>query len=255
MDSSAVRAIRLLDTLARAQRPLTNREIAERLDVGPSSALALMRDLLNGGFVIRDSRTKKFWLHPRVASIGARVHHATALSPAMERLVQRLTESTGESVCLSVQFETRAEVARLTPGPDGERPALYEGMTGPMLSSGAGVCILSLMNEKLREQLIRRCRHYGDSFGPGRRSLADLEAAIRGVRERGYIVQTIGAAGGVAGIAFPVRVGMPVHPFGALIIGGRASRIQARERDVIASVQRVLSRSGKPLASRGNSPG
>ncbi len=254
-ESSPVRAIRVLDTLASARRPLTNLEIAEQLGVGPSSALALMRDLSDGGFVIRDSRTKRFWLHPRVADVGARIHCATALSPAMERMVQRLAKATGESICLSVQFETRVEVARLTLGPDGERPALFEGMTGPMLSSGAGVCILSLMNQTVREQTIRHCRRYGDSFGPGRRNLGDLVAAIRSVEERGYIVQSIGAAGGVAGIAFPLSVGTPLHQFGALIVGGNASRIHSRERDIVTVVQRVLGRRDKALRSRGNSTG
>ena len=250
-----MRALCALDALASAQRPLTNRELAEYLAIAPSSALSLLRELSEGGYLIRDPRTKKFWLDPRVAGLGGRLHRATALSPPMERLVQGLAEATGESVCLNVQFETRIACVKLTRGPDGERPSLYEGMIGPLLGSGAGICILSQMSTTTRTQFIRRCRHYGDSFGPGRRSLADLEAAIRGVQERGYIAQYIEAAGGVGGIAFPVRVDMLVHPFGAVIIGGRASRIQARERDIVASVRRVLLRHGKAMAARGNSSG
>jgi DNA-binding IclR family transcriptional regulator len=250
-----VRALRALDALATARRPMTNRELAETLAIGPSSALGLMRELCAGGFVIRDPRTKRYWLDPGVEGVGARLYRASALPPAMARLVQRLADATGESISLAAQFETRITVKRLTPGPEGARPALYEGMIGPLLGSGAGICMLSLMSAPLRAQLIRRCRHYGDSFGPGRRNVADLEAAIRGVQERGYIAQYIEAAGGVAGIAFPVRVGMPVHPFGALIVGGSATRIRLREREIVAVVQRRLPGARRRPAHAGDSRG
>lgn len=240
--TAAVRAIAAIDALASEARPLTNLELAERLSIAPSSALMLMRALCAAGFAIRDPRTKRFWLSPRSADIGGRLHRMAAPGAATDRLVQRLADVTGESVCLAVQFETRIEIARITRNARGDRFTLKEGMLMPLLGTGAGVCILSLMSRNARTALIRRCRSYGDSFGPGRRSVADLEQAIARVRAQGYLMEYIEAEGGIGGVAFPLRLHMPTRRYGAIIVGGRALNIRPREQKLIADTRRLLGR-------------
>ncbi|MDC0112089.1 IclR family transcriptional regulator [Emcibacteraceae bacterium] len=64
------RGLRVLEIVAKSDRPLTIAEIAKKLDVSRSSAFRITYTLSHLGFLITDSSNKLYDLGPRVLSLG-----------------------------------------------------------------------------------------------------------------------------------------------------------------------------------------
>src|ERR1700683_5674918 len=73
MSTSVIRAVRILDRLARSQTPMTLAEIAGELDIPRSTAYAILRDLASASFVTGSS--------PPAYSIGLKAFEVGSAHP------------------------------------------------------------------------------------------------------------------------------------------------------------------------------
>ena len=62
---SAIRALDVLELFCRTGHKLRAREIAQALNIGPSSADLLLKTLIDGGYLAFDPLTKYYWPSPR----------------------------------------------------------------------------------------------------------------------------------------------------------------------------------------------
>jgi DNA-binding IclR family transcriptional regulator len=96
------RAVRALDVLARADRDLSIRELAEETEVSKSAVQRLLSALVETGLVVQEPATRRYGLGPRTLVLGTAYQRRIDLRTVAQRHMERLRDTTGETVGLSV---------------------------------------------------------------------------------------------------------------------------------------------------------
>jgi DNA-binding IclR family transcriptional regulator len=183
---SVVRALSILELLARLERPLSLAEIATELKLPKSSALSLLRALTLREFAAVDARGD-YVLAVRSFETGAAYLRAMTPVRAVEGELRILTESLGVTSHFAVL--------------DGEE-VLYLAKHDP---PGTGLKLASSLGARLpagttavgKAQLAYRP-------GPHAAWPEQLRAALASVRRRGYAVDEGETATGIRCVAAPV---------------------------------------------------
>ena len=102
VSESIRRAVQTLDTLARTQRDLSIREIAESAGVSKSAVQRILATLVETGLSVQDARTRRYGLGPRTLVLGTAYQKRIDLRSVALPHMTELRDRTGETVGLSV---------------------------------------------------------------------------------------------------------------------------------------------------------
>ena len=221
-DRSAVaRIFRTLELLAEA--PRTPSELARELEIDRSTALRLLRQLENTGYVTRDPFTRRY------ATVGARLlrlvsrapDHAD-LSELVDPILRRIRAQYGEATMLAVPARGSMVYAGFFPSKQvlGIREQL--GALRPMHCSAVGKAYLSALDDaELEEELQRLSFEGGTSQAAHDRPT--LYRALMIARQDGFALDRDETSMGVSCVAIPLRIGESL--IGSLGVTGPTTRL------------------------------
>ncbi|MGH2347421.1 MAG: IclR family transcriptional regulator [Chloroflexota bacterium] len=234
MLNSLGRGLRVLTMLADAAGPLGVTELAERLDVDPSSSYRLLATLEQHGFVRQVSPGRKYALGYAVIGLAASVLRKLDVVEAAGPRLRSLAAAGGETAHLAVLDGTNAVfIAR-------EIAAAVLRVDSPIGSSEPAHCTAvgkALLIDTNRADLAAR-------FGPGPyaaftaqtiTTLEDLVSDIRRTAARGYAYDDEETHSGVRCLAAPVR-GHLGDTIAAIGISGPVGRLTRERLPVVAAV-------------------
>ncbi|MEQ8298414.1 MAG: IclR family transcriptional regulator [Nitratireductor sp.] len=180
------RSLRVLETLAGAETPLSLTTVAERVSLHRSTTLRILRTLAEDGYAAFQAKTKSWTVGPAVLRLQAGARASTDLRQVARPVMQALSHAVGETVQLATMVDAEVCYLDKVEPPDQEIRVLSEvGSRRPLYCTALGKALLAGLDEQTLAQTVaglRFERHTDET-------ITDPETLIREVaeaRRRGY---------------------------------------------------------------------
>jgi DNA-binding IclR family transcriptional regulator len=228
---SADRAMAILEIFRAARCPLTARDLADQLAMPRSSTNVLLRSLIAGGYLRYHAERSVYYPTLRVFQLGSWLAEGYLDDPAINALLTRLRDETGETVCLWARIGLGLTVMQIVESPQPIRLTVNTGARAPLFGSIVGAAMLAGLDDGAVEGLaVRQAARSGEPL--------DMDALRKGVardRQRGHVLgydRWLPDAGAVA---------MAIRPEGAaeplvIGVGGPSFRVRRNEADIVAAL-------------------
>jgi DNA-binding IclR family transcriptional regulator len=214
MSSSARRALRILETIGRAERPLGVTEIGRRLAIPPGTAFRGLDALERGGFVGRFQASPRYVLGPTIDRLRQSLFARFPIREACMPYLRQLAFASGETTSLTVAIGWYGVRIAAAPGANEVTSSPPLGAVRPLAQGAAGRAILASMPQGSAAGITE----WAEKRGLGTADARELEAELMSIRQRGFAVEPTAFAPGRAGVALPVRADH--HAIAAITIEG-----------------------------------
>lgn len=226
-ESQLRRGLRALEALA--DRPRTASEVARLLGVNRSTALRLLAELEDCGYVKRDPLNKRY--SPRAERFYALIvsqHEHVDWSELIQPALALLQEESGEATVFGVPANGTMVYMAYFPSPHPVAVRERVGTVRPMHASALGQAYLSALDPAALQLELRRIVYEGGTERAVKEP-SQLRARVEQVRKRGYAIDQDETFDGVSCVAAPVRIGGAL--IGAAGISGPSSRLTSETLD------------------------
>lgn len=219
-DTLVGRVMRTFELLA--AEPMSAAELARRLDVNRSTALRLLAELMETGYVDRDARSKEFTTVPAkfLALVSQQDDHAD-WSQIIDPILDDIRNQTGDATILGVPASH--SMVYLAYYPTYHMLAVSEqlGAVRPMHCSALGKAYLSALNPDEMEEELSHLSYVGGTeraaHGPD-----ELRRRVIQAREDGYALDLDETFEDVRCVSVPLHIRGSL--IGAVGISGPATR-------------------------------
>jgi DNA-binding IclR family transcriptional regulator len=178
-------------------------QVADAVDLHPSTVHAHLRSLVDYGFVIKQGTTYRPSF--RLLEFGGRLRQATPLYRHGWREVQSLARETGEMANLAVEEDGQIVVLYMAEGEKSVQKETAVGKRNPMHCTGLGKALLAEFPEERVEAIVE-----ASGLEPRTaNTITDRETLfeeLRTIRDRGYALDDEELHEGIQCIATAVRV-------------------------------------------------
>lgn len=248
------RALGLIEILSRHPRGLPLGELADTAGLHVSTVHRLLGALSSWAYVEKDPETGRYRLTAHLFEVGSRVMGGRNLLSVARPFLERLTDSTGETVHLVARH--RDEVVYLwKESPDRGMVCMsfHVGMRNPMYCTGVGKSILAYLPQWEREGIWQRSR-------PVPRtehticSYTEMEKELEGVREVGWAVDQEENEPGVVCVAAPL-FDFSGTPVGAVSVSGPVQEMDKERQNALAQMVMACTREISGLLGAGEGDG
>lgn len=252
MDSSFLKGMAVLETLALAEKARGVTELASELKLTKSNIHRLLQALQRRGFVTKDLETNRYKMTLKLWELGAHILSRIDLKEASSSHLHDLALRTNETVHLSVLDDNCViyidKIDSLHPvraySRVGGRAPAYCVATGKVLLAYQPASVISRIAPKIERFTERTLRN-------GR----ELEEELARVRRLGYAVNRGEWREGVCGIAAAVRDSSRTV-IAAVGLSGPALRMNAGVvRDFAPIVMQTAAALSRSLGDTGSLPG
>lgn len=214
------RTMRTFEILA--VEPLTAAELGRKLGINRSTALRLLSELIDTGYVARDAATKHFALVPgRFLNLIAKQDRHTDWAQTVDELLAEVRDETGDSTILGVPAgQTMVYLAFF---PTFHVLAVSErlGTVRPMHCSGLGKAYLSALDDASLDRQLP-LMDFTSGTDNAAHSVSELRSRVLQAREDGYALDVDETFDQVRCVAVPARIGGSL--IGSIGISGPAAR-------------------------------
>jgi DNA-binding IclR family transcriptional regulator len=186
MSSSASRALRILETVGAAERPLGPTEIGQKLGIAAGTAFRGLDALERAGFLARFQASPKFVLGKSVAALRQNLLARFPIRDVTAPYLRQVAFASGETVSLTVRLGWYGLRIATASGTNEVTSAPPLGAVRPLAEGFAGRTILAWL----------------PAAAPDAKRLA---RALAEIRARGFATEETAFARGRAALAFPLR--------------------------------------------------
>jgi IclR family acetate operon transcriptional repressor len=235
MSSSAKRALRVLETIGAADRPLGVTEIARQLSLPPGTVFRSLDALARSGLVARYQSSSRFVVGEASERLRRTIIAQFPMREACLPYLRQLASLSAETVTLHVRIGWYAVRIASLPGAGEISNAPPVGECCPLGGNFCGRAILALLAPKD----IAAYRAWAEKNELELPSAARLKTA----RERGFDLGDSTPSDSRAPIAFPVRVNeaaiAAVAIEGPVVARDQRASHESRWRAIIAEIENV----------------
>lgn len=254
MTTALGRGLILLEQLAAHPEGLPLGLLAEASDAPKSACHRLLTELKTRGYVKQVRAEGEYVMTTKVASLGLRFLSGSGIVDIAQPLIERLAESSGELVRLSLVDEDRLTwVVKFEGGRKGFRYDPDMGMDARLSCTSSGHAWLQTLSDERAMALVSK-QGFGSPKDYGPKAPTTVKALLgflHAARIRGYSMIDGVFAPGMAAVAAPVqRPGRPA--LGVISIAGLASRLTAAR---IRSLVPALLAATQELAAESSASG
>jgi len=238
---SAGRVLAILEFFDEIRREATEAEIASKLAYPQSSTSALLKSLIQLGYLDYDVGTRTYLPSPRVALLGTWLDAGPVRDGSLIRLLEDIAQATGDTVILAARngiysqyihvIQARSRMRFLVP--TGSRRLVVWSATGFALLGGAA-------DEEIRALTRRANAELAESRPIDPRKVL---AHVRELRERGYFFSRGLVTPGAGSIAMPLPRGIDRRgPRLAVGISQAHDKLVRRDDEIFACVHERIRR-------------
>lgn len=234
MTRSIARIAALLELFERERRALSSSEIVTHLAVPRSSLAALLKSLVELGWLTVDRRSATYFPAAKLARTTAWLLTDTLVERRVQDAVDAVSATTEETVTVCCVQDLDIEVALARPAKSSLQLIMREGERVPMWGSALGTAYLA----SLPEATVRSLYERSSRTRGAQRPRIDLPTALRRIREAraqgfAYVASAIMEGVGAYAVALPDNAGPRPLIVG---VGGPQDRVEQRA----ALIQRAL---------------
>ena len=227
-------ALAVLTHLARQAAPVGAAAVARDLGLPRSTAYELLQALVSEGYVVHLADEHTYGLGLSALDLGAAYARQAPLARIARPVLAAMVDETGLHAHLSVLHgrDTLYLVEqRATRGPT---LVTDVDVRLPAHLTASGRAVLAALPASHVRALFPSSAALADRNGAGPRTLAELRAVLRRVRDRGWAEEDGEITEGLASVAVPVRDHLD-YPVAAVALTFRADLVAAEHRAELAS--------------------
>lgn len=235
---SVARVLEVLELFAQRREPMSGIEICRSLNYPKSSANAILKSLVELGYLALNPDNLKYFPSLRVTYLGDWLPGQLLGTIETTKLLESLHEVTGETVTLSMQNGFHMQFIRILPGTFPLSLRVSEGFMAPIFGTAVGAAYLSTITDQAIRDLYDRAARRGaltDQAASLEAVMVDVAAARKDGYARAYdrILPDTGA------VAAPLVT--HAHDQHLVVgIGGLSARIRRSEDSIIENLKRVI---------------
>jgi DNA-binding IclR family transcriptional regulator len=238
MAKSAVRALDIVELLARTGRPMRAIEIAGALGLSPSSTHQLLKTMMDSAYLIFDPFSKCYHASIRTANAGGALANAWFGPGAIEGLIDAIHAALDTAVTVSAcqgSFMQILDVFEPGPARHGGREMRQEsiGLRVPIFGSCTGAAWLAAQTDETVLATARLCRRALDGQADDTAHIIEL---VHRIREQGHAYGGLSADDGSRAIALPLPPSRDGQTL-VISISGPAEEIRQQREAIAASLK------------------
>ncbi|MVW71036.1 MULTISPECIES: IclR family transcriptional regulator [unclassified Bordetella] len=232
---TALRVIEIIETYARERRALPLSELARLLGVPVSSCLALIRTLVDLGYLYETGRRQGYYPTGRLLAMAQRI---AAADPVLDRVyptLLELREATRETIVFAkLSTEGKVVYLEVLDSPHTIRYAPVAGEFREAHANSLGKALLSVMDPTARHALLKSypLTRYNERTLT---TIKAIDADLTASRERGWFMNLGESIPDVCALAWPLTLSGETY---AISVGGPVYRLEPRQEEC-ASVLRA----------------
>lgn len=222
--SSMKNALRLLNLFTMDEPELSLSQLADKLQVGISTAHRLTNTLLIEGFLTKDPQTKKFRLGASILGMGNTIITHNHLCDTSIPILEKLALATGETAHIAIIREYKAIYLIKIDSKHPVHLLSHAGKQNPIHCTSSGQVILAFQPEAMIEQVIARglpkftAKTITISF--------EFKQLLQKIRSQGFSISEEELHDGVSSIAAPVK-NIAGDVIASISIAGPVSRVNS----------------------------
>ena len=235
---SAGRVFEVLELFDAERQAMTATAIARALKYPASSTVALLKSIVNLGYLSHDPSERTYFPTIQLAAVSRWLEDSFFVEGHLLELMDELAAAAGDPVMLSWQSELAMQFVRVN-APDKGTARSQIGGPGarlPLFESVVGLTALTLKRDVEIAQLAERCQ--------AQDSKVDLPAAmeqVRSFRSLGYGIGVDLHATGTSTVAWPLRHRRSSRCI-VVSVSGATERIKAETRNIVQAGKTALKR-------------
>lgn len=244
MDTTVLKALRVLEALAAKEAPRGVTEIADELGLTKANGHRLLRTLLAAGYVSQDDASKRYRLSLKLWQLGITALDRLDLTDAVRPDLRALADAADESVQLAVMEGDSVVYIDKADSRHALRATTQVGSRVHPYCVSTGKALLAFSDGALDRLTFPLA-----AFTPATITTRDrLERELAAVRRRGYAVNRGEWRQGIWGVAAPIRDATST-PVAAISVWGPEVRFRGSATArlgalVIAAAARISARLG-----------
>jgi IclR family acetate operon transcriptional repressor len=248
--ASVLKAVAIVDALAKSQGERTLTELAADTGQPLPTAHRLLATLEHAGWLTRNNRG--YSLSLRMAQLAG--HVLSGISVRTEALapMQQLTQVSGETSYLGIREGDNVLCVERVESMDMVRVMSWDvGKTLPLRVGGSGLAILSWLGEEEASRIVAQTRV--DDTLPSASSDEKLLGRLPEFRRQGYAMSSEEIIPGITSVGAPV-FGLTGQLAAGVSIGGLTPRITGRLNEVTKSLAATAEEISRRLGYTGTYP-
>ncbi|WP_163557820.1 IclR family transcriptional regulator C-terminal domain-containing protein [Halomonas sp. NO4] len=220
---SLVRGLTLLERLAATPGGLALSELAEAVDLAPSTTHRLLQALQSQGFIAQDSELGVWKVDVKTFRIGNSFLEARDFVATSRPYLRRLTAQTGETANLGIRDGGTAVFLAQSESPQMMRMITRLGSRAPLHASGVGKALMAWLPDDEFERILAE-RGLARVTANTLHSAESLRADLAEVRRLGYACDREEHAVGLHCVAACIH-DEHATPLAAISVSGPMARI------------------------------
>jgi DNA-binding IclR family transcriptional regulator len=238
MNSSVIKAINLLEELAKSKTPVTLKDLALSLRLDKATAYRLLNSLREKGLVQKTGDYGCYGLGPKLLVFAEEYRKSFTMRDMVVPYLEQLVHATGETAiyCERFQYDSCVTIERRE-SPHRTRTVIETGIPRPLYMGSSAFAILAMLpQEDILSILSTKTLEGSTPF-----TITSQKGILKKTEEtkrRGYAVSIQERYSYTAGVAAPIFLDRNV--IGSIAVIGPAERIKATGVEKIGrSVRRI----------------
>lgn len=221
------RALEILRTISKHNNEgLSLQELIKKTGIGRSTTHRIVSCLIDEGFAMRESRTKRYHVGMDSLQIGLSAISQTSVTESIKPLIMRLARITGDTVFLVIR---QGDYALCIVREHGDFPVriftIGEGEKRLLGIGAGGLALLAMLSDDEISELYKR--HEAELEKSGY-PLATLMNKVRKCRKKGYSEMESKITPGISGVGYAFQLSRITYV--AISFGAIKSRMSAKRR-------------------------
>ena len=154
-NSAALRAFRVLETLAESSRPLSLAELVDTIELPKQTIHRILKQMQDSWLITRSPGSRKYACSSRVNRFALNVMINSGVTAARHAILRDLVEHIGETCNITMLSGTDIVYIDRVETEWALRVHLQAGSTVPLHCTSSGKLLLSLLPKVQRERLLR----------------------------------------------------------------------------------------------------
>lgn len=237
-DSSAAQKVCRILKILSTPVPLRLTDIASGSGVNKATALRLLEELMDEGFVHRDQATKRYFLGEEAITLGLAMQGRDHIRDRARPALLRLADMCGDTVLLSTRSGCEAVCIDREFGSFPIRANYLDlGMRRPLGVGAGSMALLAWLPDQEIDAVLELNKTINTQKYPLMTIPLIKEEIVRS-RERGYSMLLEVVVAQMGGIGVPI-FGRDGRPYAALSVAALKDRISDRKEFLVTELQKV----------------
>ena len=233
MDTTVLKAIAVLESLARSREGRGVTEIAQALGLTKANCHRLLRTLLGAGYVAQDDETKRYRLSLRMWEMGVSALDRLELTETMHPHLQALADAADESVQLAIMDGDSIVYVDKADSRHALRATTQVGSRVPAYCVSTGKALLAFTERGLDRFRFPLAAFTNTTIT----TRARMERELATIARVGYAVNRGEWRAGIWGVAAPIR---DASALAVAAVGVWGPELRFRGRAVARLAERVV---------------